>query len=180
MLCYSLLRINVLLTENVITCMALQKHVYGSTLQRQLRCLYLKQRGHGAIEGRFAQVKHQKKTAKTLDWAMQPIGRPKVITDEYLAYLKNLVKQSPQVYGYPFKRWTAGWLRCHLAKELGIEVSDRHINRLLNQMGLSTRKNPANPEQSDGSPRRSQILIQDLNPSAVPEFNWPFIERRRA
>jgi transposase len=124
-------------------------------------------------------VKRQKKIAKTLDWGMQPIGRPKVITDEYVAYLRNLVKQSPQACGYPFKRWTAGWLRCHLAKELGIEVSDRHINRLLHQMGLSTRKAAA--EQSSDEPQHhSQILIQDLNPSAVPEFNWPFIERRRA
>jgi transposase len=125
-------------------------------------------------------VKRQKKTAKTLDWDLQPIGRPKVITDEYVAYLRSLVKQSPQVYGYPFKRWTAGWLRCHLAKELGIEVSDRHINRLLHQMGLSTRKTAAEQRNSDEPQRHSQILIQDLNPSAVPEFNWPFIERRRA
>lgn len=112
---------------------------------------------------------------------MQPIGRPKVITDEYIAYLEKLVKQGPQAYGYPFKRWTAGWLRCHLAKELGIEVSDRHINRLLHQMGLSTRKtnDVATPERSDAPHRHPQILIHDLNPSAVPEFNWPFVERRR-
>lgn len=137
--------------------------------------------GRRAIEGRFAQVERQKKTAETLAWNIQPIGRPKVITDEYIAYLENLVKQGPQAYGYSFKRWTAGWLRCHLAKELGIEVSDRHINRLLHQMGLSTRKTQAaDPEQNEEAHRHPQILIQDLNPSAVPEFNWPFIERRRA
>jgi transposase len=129
-------------------------------------------------------VKRQKKSAKTLAWEMQPIGRPKVITDEYVAYLRNLVQQSPQAYGYPFKRWTAAWLRCHLAKALDIEVSDRHINRLLQQMGLSTRTAnapaAATSEQDEGTHRPTQILIQDLNPSAVPEFNWPFIERRRA
>jgi transposase len=125
-------------------------------------------------------VKHKKKTAKTLAWEMQPIGRPKVITDEYVTYLRNLVQQSPQAYGYPFKRWTAAWLRCHLAKELDIEVSDRHINRLLQQMGLSTRTANATPEPDREPARSTQILICDLNPSAVPEFNWPFIERRRA
>jgi transposase len=124
-------------------------------------------------------VKRQKKSAKTLAREMQPIGRPKVITDEYVAYLRNLVRQSPQAYGYPFKRWTAAWLRCHLAKELDIEVSDRHINRLLQQMGLSTRPSNTPPEQDGETHRPTQILIQDLNPSAVPEFNWPFIERRR-
>ncbi|WP_404785037.1 transposase [Altericista sp. CCNU0014] len=124
-------------------------------------------------------MKRQKKTAKTLAWNMQPIGRPKVITDEYVAYLSNLVKQSPQTYGYPFKRWTAGWLRYHLAKELGIEVSDRHINRLLQQMGLSTRTANATPAEKGESHRSSKILIRDLNPATIPEFNWPFVERRK-
>jgi transposase len=126
-------------------------------------------------------VKRQKKSVKVLACDMQPIiGRPKVITEEYVAYLKDLVRQNPQAYGYPFKRWTAAWLRSHLAKELGIEVSDRHINRLLHQMGLSTRMPRATLDQNDESQRHPQILIQDLNPSAVPEFNWPFFERRRA
>ena len=123
-------------------------------------------------------MKRQKKSQKTLALTIQPIGRPKVITDEYVAYLGNLVKQSPQEYGYPFKRWTAGWLRCHLAKELRIEVSDRHINRLLQQMGLSTRNVDSIPNgmsHSNEEPQRpTQILIQDLNPLAVPEFKWPF------
>lgn len=125
-------------------------------------------------------MKRHKKTAKTLALDMQPIGRPKVITDEYVAYLRNLVIQGPQAHGYPFKRWTAGWLRCHLAKELEIAVSDRHINRLLHQMGLSTRSSQATSEQHENISRHPQILIKDLNPSAVPEFDWPFIERRRA
>lgn len=111
---------------------------------------------------------------------VQPIGRPKVITDEYVAALKHLVTQSPQVYGYPFKRWTAAWLRIHLAKELGIEVSDRHINRLLQQMGLSTRGTLAQQRDLGEHPVQSaQILIQDLNPAAVPEFDWPLHYRRR-
>jgi transposase len=113
-------------------------------------------------------------------WTVQPIGRPKVITEEYVDALKQLIEHSPQAHGYPFKRWTAAWLRFHLAKEFEIEISDRHINRLLQQMGLSTRKAHATPEQRNKPHRRPQILIQDLNSSAVPEFNWPFIERRRA
>lgn len=123
------------------------------------------------------------RSAQSIAWTVhQPIGRPKVITEEYMDTLKQLVEHGPQVYGYPFKRWTAAWLGCHLVKEFGIEVSDRHINRLLQQMGLSTRKTraAATPEQSDEPHRSPQILIQDLNPSALPEFNWPFIERRRA
>jgi transposase len=119
-------------------------------------------------------MKSSVRFAQPITWTAQPIGRPKVITDEYVDSLKRLIEHSPQAYGYPFKRWTAAWLRCHLTKELGIEVSDRHINRLLQQMGLSTRKGPDRKNDSDsGHYRTGNIQIQDLNPMAVPEFDWP-------
>lgn len=73
------------------------------------------------------------------DWGNQPVGRPKTINDEYLTRLKELVSHSPKQFGYPFSRWTAHWLRKHLLQETGVAISDRHINRLLKQMGLSTR-----------------------------------------
>lgn len=72
-------------------------------------------------------------------WSDRPMGRPKTISEEYLARLHELVTHSPREYNYPFRRWTAQWLSKHLANELGIEVSACHINRLLKQMGLSTR-----------------------------------------
>lgn len=72
-------------------------------------------------------------------WQELPIGRPKTINEEYLHRLEELVGKSPRDFGYGFKRWTANWLSKHLAKELGIEVSERHVNRLLKQRGLSTR-----------------------------------------
>lgn len=107
---------------------------------------------------------------------VKPIGRPKVITNEYILHLKELVGHSPKAYGYPFSRWTAAWLRFHLAKELGIEVSDRHINRLLQQMGLSTRRlDTVSVETNSHFSRRGRICIQDLNPSERPEFHWPLI-----
>jgi transposase len=72
-------------------------------------------------------------------WNQQPVGRPKTINDQYLDRLKELVSHSPKQFGYPFDRWTAQWLRKHLLQETGVAISDRHINRLLKQMGLSTR-----------------------------------------
>jgi len=72
-------------------------------------------------------------------WNDYRIGRPVAVNEQYLARLKELVSHSPREYGYSFQRWTGQWLRKHLAKETGIEVSDRHINRLLKKMGLSTR-----------------------------------------
>ncbi|WP_013324920.1 helix-turn-helix domain-containing protein [Gloeothece verrucosa] len=76
------------------------------------------------------------RTGQAQHWQEQPIGRPKAINDQYLERLKELVTQSPKACGYAFSRWTAKWLSHHLAKELGIEISDRHINRLLKQIGV--------------------------------------------
>jgi transposase len=73
------------------------------------------------------------------NWQNDKIGRPKIINDRYLQRLRELATQSPKTFGYPFRRWTARWLSRHLAEELEIEVSDRHVNRLLKEMGLSTR-----------------------------------------
>jgi transposase len=94
-------------------------------------------------------------------WQDQPVGRPKIISDQYLSRLKELVDGSPRDFGYPFQRWTAQWLKRHLAQEMGVEVSDRHVNRLLKQMGLSTRsQSPSEPSVPHGG-----ITIGDLSPS---------------
>lgn len=73
-------------------------------------------------------------------WNQRPIGRPKIVSSEYMARLQELVSNSPREYGYAFGDWTGQWLSKHLARELGIKISDRHINRLLKKMGLATRK----------------------------------------
>lgn len=94
-------------------------------------------------------------------WNNSPIGRPKAINEEYLERLKYLVQKSPKDFGYPFRRWTAGWLSQHLAKEFGIEISDRHLNRLLKEMGLSTRSTRSQPIE-DQSNASFGIAIKDL------------------
>ncbi|BAZ43779.1 hypothetical protein NIES4102_07810 [Chondrocystis sp. NIES-4102] len=100
-------------------------------------------------------------------WKELPIGRPKTVNEQYLNCLRDLVSQSPKQYGYAFQRWTAHWLSKHLAKELGIEVTERHVNRLLKQMGLSTRPDSALENNKQGSKEieptyRSNIVIGNL------------------
>ena len=94
-----------------------------------------------------------------------PIGRPKTIDDAYIQRLEALVRQSPKVLGYSFDRWTAHWLRKHLLQESGIAVTERHINRLLRQMGLSTRQR-LQLHQGKLS-RCTPILIKDLSISEL-------------
>lgn len=103
-------------------------------------------------------------------WNDSPIGRPQIVTDQYLDRLRELVSRRPSDYGYSFKRWTAGWLSKHLLNEFGIEVSDRHINRLLKKMGLSTRS-WANPKADDRvETKEVEIAIHDLQPTASSDL----------
>ncbi|MEB3180059.1 MAG: helix-turn-helix domain-containing protein [Nostocaceae cyanobacterium] len=106
---------------------------------------------------------HIARTGMAHQWQDCPLGRPKAINQEYLERLQELLSQSPRDYGYGFKRWTVTWLRKHLAKELGIEVSDRHLKRILKQMGLSTipKPTPSISENTEKNPA-SKILISDL------------------
>lgn len=106
-------------------------------------------------------------------WNDRPMGRPKAINNEYMERLKELVSHSPREYGYSFQRWTAQWLNKHLAKEFGIEVSDRHINRLLKEMGLSTRqKRQKDAPEISNSTKGSSIRIGDLPASSSPNLQW--------
>ncbi|HLP90459.1 MAG TPA: helix-turn-helix domain-containing protein [Nostocaceae cyanobacterium] len=95
-------------------------------------------------------------------WQDCPIGRPKTVNDEYLERLKELINSDPRDCGYSFKRWTASWLQKHLAKELGIEVSDRHLKRLLKQMGLSTKTKAHKNQENNQQSADRKILISDL------------------
>jgi transposase len=106
---------------------------------------------------------HIARTGMAHQWQDCPIGRPKAVNDQYLERLQELISHSPRDYGYSFRRWTANWLQKHLAKELGIEISDRHIKRLLKQMGLSTKSQPdQSPTIADKKVNNSSILIHDL------------------
>ena len=108
------------------------------------------------------------------NWNAFPIGRPKTVNDQYLERLKELVCHSPRDYGYSFGRWTAQWLSKHLAKELGISVSDRNVNLLLKKMGLSTRPKSETAEKvtDSGSARDSRITICDLQFPSEPDLPW--------
>ena len=109
-------------------------------------------------------------------WKDLPIGRPKTVNEKYLNRLRDLVTRSPRDFGYAFRRWTAHWLSKHLAEELGIEVSERHVNRLLKQMGLSTRQSSSSPEtaekrqlQTAERPKSSTIAIRNLQTNRQPK-----------
>ncbi|MGB7444049.1 MAG: helix-turn-helix domain-containing protein [Coleofasciculaceae cyanobacterium] len=104
------------------------------------------------------------KAGNAHQWEEQPLGRPKVVNEQYLKRLRELASQSPKEFGYSFRRWTANWLSKHLAKEFGIEVTARHIHRLLKEMGLSTRPKANNKEANLSQPSlNDHIAIRNLD-----------------
>lgn len=106
----------------------------------------------------------QARAGEAHNWSDCPIGRPKVTNEQYLERLKELVSNSPRDYGYSFERWTGDWLSKHLNQELGIKVTARHINRLLKQMGLSTRPKSFNSsEVNDNSTDNSGLVFRGLS-----------------
>jgi putative transposase len=107
-------------------------------------------------------------TGQAHKWQDCPVGRPKTISEEYITRLQELVSHSPRDYGYSFQRWTAQWLSKHLAKQLGIECSPRHINRLLKQMGLSTKPEKTEATAESAIPKDTSIVIHNLTPSREP------------
>lgn len=107
------------------------------------------------------------------NWNDRSMGRPKTVSQQFLERLKELASCSPREYGYPFERWTGQWLSKHLAKELGIEVSDRYINYLLKDMGLSTRQKRKHTKTVTDSTQSSGITIQDLQASVSDDHRWP-------
>jgi transposase len=102
-------------------------------------------------------------------WDQSPVGRPKTVNDQYLERLKELVNHSPRDYGYPFQNWTAQWLSKHLAKELGIEISDRHVNRLLKSMGLSSQQRRMTSQSAGDDSKNANIVIGTLQASPSSE-----------
>ncbi|BAY10896.1 helix-turn-helix domain-containing protein [Calothrix sp. NIES-2098] len=119
---------------------------------------------------------HIARSGMAHQWQDCPLGRPKAINQEYLERLQELLSQSPRDYGYGFRRWTVSWLRKHLAKELGIEVSDRHLKRVLKQMGLSTIPKP-NPSTGENTEKTTgqKILISDLKSEKSLNFSGFFL-----
>ncbi len=90
-------------------------------------------------------------------WQEQPIGRPKTVNDDYLKRLQELVSKSPKDFGYSFPRWTGQWLGKHLFQEFNIEVSSRHVNRLIKE--ISSGAEDLRQQRQVGS---HQLAINDL------------------
>ena len=96
------------------------------------------------------------------EWKKRAIGRPTVINEKYINYLYELLESSPRNYGYAFNRWTVYWLNKRLSEESGVVISDRHLKRLLKDLGWSTLSKPNRSSLPHN--KHNRIHIADINP----------------
>jgi transposase len=86
-------------------------------------------------------------------------GRPKILEEQHCDRLFELVKyHSPKDFKFAFSAWTAKALQTQLLREFKIDVSTRHINRVLREAGLSRREQE--PQTAQTQPG---IKIDDLH-----------------
>lgn len=112
------------------------------------------------------------KTGQANKWNESSVGRPKVVSDEYINRLKELAIHNPRDYGYTFQVWTAQCLAKHLEKELGRKFSSCHVNRLLKQMGISLKRNNKIVEAKTKEREKLKIIIRDLQSNVKSDFFW--------
>jgi transposase len=121
------------------------------------------------------------KSGEAHNWQNDPIGRPCAVNPQYIERLRELVNAMPreiQVPGFQYtylqRRWTAQLLAQHLHAEFGISITPRHINRLLQKMGLSTKSQSKSKSPAESVTKISQkamgdrIQIEDLGDQTEP------------
>ncbi len=86
-------------------------------------------------------------------------GRPPRLKEAHLEKLDALVEAGPDIAEHGVVRWRRVDLQAVIAKDFKVELSERHVGRILHQRGftrLSAR--PRHPKTDEGARRRSKKL----------------------
>ncbi len=67
-------------------------------------------------------------------------GRPRRVTDEYLAQLRDAIEQAPRDLGRPFSNWTTANLAEYLAERTGIIIGARQVENYVKAMDYRLRR----------------------------------------
>jgi transposase len=63
-------------------------------------------------------------------------GRPPTATPDYRGKLVEVIKANPRDIGYPFTVWTITRIRAHMAREIGILLSESRVRQIMKEQGL--------------------------------------------
>jgi len=64
-------------------------------------------------------------------------GRPAALTDDQRRRFETAVRRPPSDAGYVQPAWSTDLARRYLREEFGVEYTDRHVQRLLREAGLT-------------------------------------------
>jgi transposase len=98
-------------------------------------------------------------------------GRPPKMTGKAKETLEQTLDDPPTSQGYTFTVWTAGLLREHMERELGLQVCDDTVRRTLHESGFRWRRPRWAVERED--PQAAEIMtaiakaIWNADPSTI-------------
>ena len=64
-------------------------------------------------------------------------GRPAGLSRDQLVELRALVEEGPDPLRHGVVRWRRADLRDEIERRFGVELSERHVGRILNQLGFT-------------------------------------------
>ncbi|MBF0192732.1 MAG: IS630 family transposase [Magnetococcales bacterium] len=92
-------------------------------------------------------------------------GRPRKLTDAQLSWLyRTVVGTNPLDLHLPFALWTRGMVRDLIGRELGIDLNEVTVGRLLESLGLMPKKSVGRDWQSDPA------LMEKWSTKILPEM----------
>ncbi|MFB6140706.1 MAG: helix-turn-helix domain-containing protein [Halosimplex sp.] len=87
-------------------------------------------------------------------------GRPPKLGDADREAFRNAVREPPTESGYDRPAWTTGLARRFLADEFDVEYSRRHVQRLLNEAGLTSQSfRPGSPTDAVEGDERTEYWV---------------------
>ncbi len=95
-------------------------------------------------------------------------GRPRQITDRYVALLKEAVQTSPRDLGYPFSCWTLERLREHLRQKTHVLVHPAYLSQVMAKNQIVYRR-----------PKHSMVHLRDPQEYDEKKAFLEFVKRGR-
>lgn len=84
-----------------------------------------------------------------------PPGRPPKLNEDQREQFKEALHQSPEESGYESRAWTRPLAEQYLEDEFGVEYHERHVRRLMNDLGVSWQRPRPRPPTADPEERKA-------------------------
>lgn len=84
-----------------------------------------------------------------------PPGRPPKLSEEQREQFKKALHQPPEESGYDSRAWTRRLAEKYLEEEFDVVYHERHVRRLMNDLGVSWQRPRPRPPTADSEEREA-------------------------